>query len=268
MEPKRRGRVASPAASVATKSGRKDKVFILATENYPVLHKIKSSNITIYDEDSDSVRAIRYCPEEKSIFVEDQNEKTAKRAAIWFEDGKILVPKTQPNLQDFLDSHPDNVSNGGNIFKELNLEVDASKVLEMEDMIFEAQALLRDKAKSESGIQELLGIAKIHAINTNRSFAEVKFDLIRLAKSNPSEFISSFDNPTIRVRYIAILAKEVGIIDTTNELYVKWSHNGNTICNVPVGEDHFKILGSFMLEDRGLGVREQIEKQLAEMGLI
>lgn len=256
------------AAVAANKAGRKDKVFVLATDNYPVLHKIKSSNITIYDEDTDSVRAIRYCPEEKSIFVESQNEATAKRAAIWFEDGKIIVPKTQPNLQDFLDLHPDNVANGGNIFKELNLEVDASKVLEMEDMIFEAQALLRDKAKSESGIQELLGIAKIHGIKTDRSFAELKFDLIRLAKTNPMNFISSFDNPTVRVRYIAILAKEAGIIDTTSDVSVKWSHNGNVICNVPVGEDHYKILGSFMLEDRGLGVREQLEKQLADMGLI
>ena len=77
-----------------------------------IFFKLRSKNISIYDEKRKLVRQIRYCPGEPSIYVDEQSE-ISKIEHVVFENKIISVPYSKPNLQGFLDSHPDNRANGG-----------------------------------------------------------------------------------------------------------------------------------------------------------
>jgi len=48
--------------------GRKQKVYSVVTGG-GIWFKLNQNNITIYDSEKDTVRAIRYCPNEPSIYV-------------------------------------------------------------------------------------------------------------------------------------------------------------------------------------------------------
>jgi len=109
---------------------------------------LSQKGVTVYDEEKDSVREIRYCPNEPSIFTDEQGDK-AKREAVAFRDKRLFVPKQKPQLRKFLDMHPDNIANGGKLFKRIDRSRDAEKELEKEFMQTDAIAMVRDKAIEE-----------------------------------------------------------------------------------------------------------------------
>ena len=120
----------------------KDKVYILNQSKTPVSFFVQSRSnkrrqLLHFDEEKGINRALRYSKNQRSIF-EDEQDGTAILEPIVMEDGKVSVPRNNPLLQEFMDMHPDNVSNGGSLFYEfdpqkvaedhvryLNLEVDA-----------------------------------------------------------------------------------------------------------------------------------------------
>ena len=61
---------------------------------------LPQKGVTVYDPEKDTVREIRYCPNEPSIFVDEQSDN-ARREAVVFNDGRIFVPKDKPNLRAF-----------------------------------------------------------------------------------------------------------------------------------------------------------------------
>ena len=89
------------------------------TKGGGVVFMLPQKGVTIYDKENDTVREIRYCPNEPSIYVDEQSENAIKQSVI-FELGRIFVPKEKPNLNKFLELHPANKINGGNIFKLVN----------------------------------------------------------------------------------------------------------------------------------------------------
>ena len=68
--------------------------------NGGVVFMLPQKGVTVYDPEKDTVREIRYCPNEPSIFVDEQSEN-ARREAVVFNDGRIFVPKDKPNLRAF-----------------------------------------------------------------------------------------------------------------------------------------------------------------------
>ena len=73
---------------------------------------LPQKGVTVYDETSDSVREIRYCPNEQSIFRDEQSDN-ARRESVAFRDGRLFVPKEKPNLRKFIEAHQQNQANGG-----------------------------------------------------------------------------------------------------------------------------------------------------------
>ena len=71
----------------------------------PIALIIKQKNVTVYDPEKDKIRSIRYCPNENSIWTEEQSE-FAKVGAIIFREGRLIVRSNQPNLKAFLRAHP------------------------------------------------------------------------------------------------------------------------------------------------------------------
>ena len=103
---------------------KKDKVYTI-TKGGGIWYKLKQNNITVFDEETQRVRQLRYSPNEMSVWADEQGENII-REQIAFIQKNILVPYTKPNLQKYLDLHPDNVANGGKVF---NL-VDTEKMLQ------------------------------------------------------------------------------------------------------------------------------------------
>jgi hypothetical protein len=78
----------------AQNTGRKQKIYQLV-DGGGVWFKLSQADITIYDKELDTVRSIRYCPNEPSIFV-DKQSPNARRSHIVFVEKLLGVP--QANL--------------------------------------------------------------------------------------------------------------------------------------------------------------------------
>ena len=182
-KPKPRATASAPAASAAPKKASssfkvKQSYDADTTRVYEIVRgggiicKIPSE-VTVFDEGTGKVRSIRYCPNEPSIFRDEQGEY-ARREHVVFRDKMLMVPHTKPNLREFLDLHPGNAANGGNIFKIIDKNASAEELLEQEFSQHEAVSLVRDKS-----IDELLPVAMYLDININQRNAEIKRELLQ-----------------------------------------------------------------------------------------
>lgn len=235
-------------------TGRKQKIYQLVSGG-GVWFKLSQSDITIYDSEKDTVRAIRYCPNEPSIYVDEQSPN-GRRAHIIFSDKMLGVPASQPNLQDYLDKHPGNTKNGGGIFYEINYEKKTDTLLHDEFLIHDAVSLIRDKS-----IDELIPVILYLGISLEQRNQEIRRELLIEAKSNPKAFIEMFDNPLVKMRASISLAASNGILKI-NQDGVFWADSNRLILATPVGQDGVDMMTKFCLSEKGSLVHQEILKRL------
>lgn len=235
-------------------TGRKQKIYQLVSGG-GVWFKLSQSDITIYDSEKDTVRAIRYCPNEPSIYVDEQSPN-GRRAHIIFSDKMLGVPASQPNLQDYLDKHPGNTKNGGGIFYEINYEKKTDTLLHDEFLIHDAVSLIRDKS-----IDDLIPVILYLGISLEQRNQEIRRELLIEAKSNPKAFIEMFDNPLVKMRASISLAASNGILKI-NQDGVFWADSNRLILATPVGQDGVDMMTKFCLSEKGSLVHQEILKRL------
>lgn len=223
-----------------------------------IVYMLPQQGETVYDKETDTVREIRYCPNENSIWSDEQGDKAVKKSVI-FRNGRIFVDKTQPNLRRFLELHPGNAANGGSKFREVNKKVDAEKELEKEFLVTDAVAMVRDK-----DITDLFPVALYFKVNINAPTSEIRHNLLRIAKSKPKEFIESFDSPTVRTRAVIKQAADYQIIKIDRRS-CKWFDSNTQIVSVPVGQDPTDVLTRFCLTEKGSTVLSDIEDRLERL---
>lgn len=224
-----------------------------------IVFMLPQKGVTVYDKEEDTVREIRYCPNEPSIWSDEQGDK-ATRQSVAFRDGKLFVPRDKPNLRKFLELHPQNMANGGKIFREVNKKRDAEKELEREFLTTDAITLVRD-----SDLQALLPIAMYFNVNINAPVSEIRFNLLRIAKSKPKDFIESFDSPQVKSRSIIQQASEYQIINLRND-GVYWFDSNSLIVSTPVGQDSLDVMVRFCLTEKGASVLTALEERLMKLG--
>lgn len=225
-----------------------------ATKSGAVL-MLMQSGITVFDEDTKRVREIRYCENEHSIFKDEQNEKSVKTPVV-FRMGNLVVREDQPNLQAFLDAHPDNKSNGGSLFFLVDKKKDVEKDIDTEFLINDAISLLRSKEADD-----LLAVALAYGMNINRNMSEIKHDLLQKAKSSPKSFIESFDNPVVLMKAKVRQAISFQIIKTDSRS-VKWFDTNKHIISVPAGQEPVDVFVRYCMTEAGADVALEIERQL------
>ena len=223
-----------------------------------VVYMLPSKGITVYDEEKGQVREMRYCENEPSIWVDEQSENALRRP-VMFRDGRLIVPKERPNLMEFLDKHPYNVSNGGGVFNLINKEVNAEKELEKEFAVTEAVAAVRDRE-----IQDLLPVALYYGMNVDRPTSEIRFDLLKEAKSNPSKFIEAFDNPMVRARSVVKQAADYQIVSLRGD-GCYWFDSNRLIVAVPAGHTPLEVLTRFCMTEKGATVFANLEESLEKL---
>ena len=223
-----------------------------------VVYMLPQKGVTIFDSENDTVREIRYCPNEPSLYVDEQSDNAIKES-VAFREGKLFVPKEKPNLRKFMESHPMNTANGGHIFRKVDKKKDASDELEKEFKVSEAVAMVRDK-----DINDLLPIALYFNVNINKPSSEIRFNLLRIAKSKPQDFIESFDSPSVTARSIVQQAKDYQIIEVKEDR-CSWFDSKSMIVSVPVGQDPMDVMIRFCLTEKGSAVLSSLEERLEKL---
>ena len=223
-----------------------------------IVWMLPQAGVTVYDKESDSVRELRYCPNENSVWSDEQGEKAMKKSVV-FRDGRLFVRSDQPNLRKFLDLHPHNVANGGHKFKLVDKTQDAAKEIEQEFLTHDAVSKVRD-----TDITDLLAIALYFKVNINADTSEIRHNLLRIAKSKPKEFLESFDSPQVRARAIIKQAADYQIINLRPDS-CKWYDSNSMIVSVPAGQDPTDVMVRFCLTEKGASVLSDLEDRLEKL---
>jgi len=127
---------------------------------------------------------------------------------------------------------------------------------EVEMSQFEAVSVLKS-----AEVDELLAVSLFFQVNIDRKISEVKYDLLQIAKKNPSKFIAAFDDPAVRMRALLRQAKDYQVIKMVKDS-VRWFDSNSMIVSVPHGQDPEDIMVRFCLTEKGASVVAEIEKQL------
>jgi len=214
---------------------------------------MQQKNVTIVE--NGKLREIRYCPNEPSIYRDEQDDKSTREAVVFLE-GRIFVRPDQPNLIEYLDAHPDNKKNGGKRFYLYREEVVSEKKLEDEFKMHDAVGLIRSK-----DLEELLSVAISFAVNIDRPLNEIKHDLMVIAKKSPQAFIESFDNPIVEMKTLISQASKYQVIKLT-ESGAFWFDSNKLIVSVPAGKEPMDVFVRYCMTEAAVPVVEEIKKQL------
>mgnify|MGYP003133045220 FL=1 len=223
-----------------------------------IVFMLPQKGVTIYDKEKDTIREIRYCPNEPSIYVDEQSSNALKQS-VAFRDGRIFVPKNKPNLRDFLEVHPANSVNGGTTFRKVDKKQDAKDELEKEFLLTDAISVVRDR-----DINDLLPIAIYFGININASVSDIRYSLLRIAKTKTKEFLESLDSPQVSCRATIQQAADYQILNMkSNGVY--WFDSNQLIISVPVGQDAVDTMVRFCLTEKGASALSLIEERLDKL---
>tara|TARA_R110000765_G_scaffold309276_1_gene402791 strand:+ start:3408 stop:4250 length:843 start_codon:yes stop_codon:yes gene_type:complete len=254
-----------PAAPAKTKRNIKRKEEILYHAEYEIpknagiVYMLPQKGITVYDSDKDTVREMRYCPNEPSIWADEQGVN-ARKETVAFREGKLFAPKDKPNMRKFLDLHPMNMANGGKVFKQVDKKKDAQNELQREFLLNDAIAMVRDK-----DINELLPVALYFGVNINTPVTEIRYNLLNIAKKKTQEFIQSFDSPQVQTRSTIQQGTDYQIINVkTDGTY--WFDTNRLIVSTPVGQDSMDVMVRFCLTEKGASVLSTLEDRLDRLG--
>tara|TARA_R100001510_G_C7656842_1_gene217401 strand:- start:2701 stop:3549 length:849 start_codon:yes stop_codon:yes gene_type:complete len=223
-----------------------------------VVYMLPQKGVTVYDPEQDTVRELRYCPNEPSVWADEQGSKALKQT-VAFQEGRLFVPKDKPNLRMFMDLHPMNIANGGKLFRLVDKQKDAQDKLKREFVTSEAVVMVRDK-----DINELLPIALYFGVDINRPVSEIRYDLLNIAKRNPKDFIESFDSPQVQVRSVIQQAKDYQIVNIKKD-GCYWFDSNGLIVSVPVGQEGMDVMVRFCLTEKGASVLSSLEEKLSKL---
>lgn len=235
----------------------KDRTYILKNGVAPLTYKIRSSNLLHFDEETGVNREIRYAVNQKSLFVDEQDDY-ARLEHVVFENGILVVPRSNPILQQLLSVfHPDI----GNTWEELDRQQEALDELEVIEIELEAMRLVQ-----ELDIEHLEAILRteIGSEVTTMSSKEIKRDSYLFAKNEPELFIEVANDDDIKLRNLANRAVESNVVSLSDDNTVfKWKSNGKKIMTVPFDEHPYTAFARFLKTDEGVDVMKAITKKLS-----
>ena len=216
----------------------------------------KRAPLLWFDEELGHNREMRHATNMPSPFLDEQ-EGTATMGHIVFRNGVLNVPKSQENLQLFLNYHPlminntimmrDSVKKATNQLAWMEMEIEALNVAKELD-VEHAEAILRVEQGS--------------SVNKMKS-SEIKRDLLLMARNNPKLFLDLVQDDNVELRNIGIKAVEAGLLKISgDQRNIMWGSNGRKIITVPFDENPYSALAAWFKTDEGMEVHKTIIKRL------
>jgi hypothetical protein len=228
----------------------------------------RSKTLIVWDHKTQRSRAIRHCPNEKSIFLDDQSKDIAVVEPIVFVRGFLNTTGKEGYTQNFIEIHP----KFGILFELVNAEADAEELVSLEDTIIDIKQAIRKKSGSEGGIEKLRAIVSV--LNSDPGGAakmtpsELRFSAYEAVNANPNRFIDDnkkitiFDDDDIKRTAMAQHAFLAGVIQVSpNGRQVLWADNKSAICNVPIGMNYMKIFSEFLSTEEGINVCAELSRR-------
>ena len=239
----------------------KDRTYILKGNRSPITWTIQSKHtsrkpLLYFDEVKGENKEIRYATNQKSLFVDEQ-DGFATLGHIIFLDGVLEAPRQMQSLQKLLSLyHPlTNV-----LWEEVDEAAEAADEVEVMELEIEALSLVRslDIEHLEAIMRTELGSSV--ATMTSK---ELKRDAYRFAQNNPTLFIELSEDEDIKLRNLANLAVESGILQLTDENTVFKFPNGKKVMTVPFDQHPYGALAQYFKTDEGVDLMKSIMKKLS-----
>ena len=233
----------------------KDRTYVLKGDLAPLSYHISSTGILWFDEELGINREIRYGINQKSLFVDEQ-DNNVRLGHISFVDGMINVPYNQPLLQQLLSLYHDKKHK----WEEVDDAKDAADEVDIIEAELDALTLV-----SELDIEHLEAIMRteLGSAVTKMTSKELKRDAYRFAKFNPSLFIEISQDEDIKLRNLANRAVEANIIKLTDDNTVFKFANGKKIMTVPFDQHPYGALAQYFKTDDGVDLMKSITKKLS-----
>lgn len=245
--------------SILPELEQKDRVFILKGNSSPIrlMISVKHTSrrpLTYFDGSLN--RALRYATNQLTPFVDEQ-DGVVTLEPVTFENGTLIVPSWNVNLQKFLMIHPQ----FNKLFFELDKEQEASK--EVEDIYNELDAQVEAKNLDINDLEAIARVVMKGNISSMTS-SELRRDMIIWAKKNPSEFMNLINDENLKLRNLAVRAVEMNIlhIKQDNRTVVWGDNKKEQIIVAPYGENVYSALALFFKTDEGLDVLQNITNKL------
>jgi hypothetical protein len=240
----------------------KDKTYRLVGRTAPISFILNSRNTRrkpLLYFDGQRNRALRYSSNQASPFQDEQDDNAIIEPII-FEDGMLIVPKTNPVLQEFLSYHPGN----GNVFVEVDQEKDASVDVENLDAQLDAQVAARDL---NLDMLETIGRIALGLNVDKMSSAELKRDVRLYARNNPEDFLDTLNDPQLKLQSLAAKCFAEGLVKLKNknkDIYYNLTNNKKKIIGIPFGESAVAALVSYFQTDEGIEVMDLLANKLED----
>ena len=234
----------------------KDRTYLLANGMTPLTYKIKSTGLLWFDEESGTNREMRYCVNQNSIFVDEQDE-FARLGHIIFEDGALFVPRNQQSLQKLLSLyHPQ----AGTTWRELDEQKKAGSYVDYMEYQLDALNLV-----SEMDIEHLEAILRTELGSdvSKMSSKELKRDGFRFAQTRPRLFMELANDDDIKLRNLANRAVEAKILKLTDNNTTFKFANGKKVMTVPFDQHPYAALAQYFKTDEGIDLMKSISKKLS-----
>lgn len=229
----------------------------------------RNKKLIIYDKDKGYNRAIRHCPNEKSIFVDEQAEKPYVEAVIFTHGVFEITQPKQLITKKFLDAHPQNVANGGTWFEIVDEESNNQEFVDIEEAKLELKNLVRVKAKEEDGIYDLqatVSVLESRNVGNSMTTAELKAAIYRQIDNDYLYFMDDsgknpiiFEDEYVKMKFLGLRALEEGIIQKDPRTRsILWVDNKEQVYQAPVGIKLMDSFAEFLMTDDGMLVGKEI----------
>ena len=247
----------------------KDKTYRLRGDISPLSYILKagrSGTLLYFDEEKGFNRSIRHCPNEKSIFIDEQSDN-AKVEIIEFERGYLTIPYKMVSTQEFLDKNPKN----GVLYEEVNDEKEAKDDIVEEELLLDLKTAVREKLQEKDGVYELEALVAVlkgsSVIASELTESALKREVYLEINMNPHRFIddngniSLFDD-SIKRKHIALTAIANGVLEISpKQDSYRWGHNKQTVLDIPKGIKPIECLSDHFLTDEGMMLLKEILKR-------
>lgn len=247
------------------------KIYKLKSGRQPLsftLNVGRDMKLLVWDEQKEQSRAIRHCPNERTIYLDKQNKDTAVVEPIVFLKGFYFTDERKAYTQEFLEAMPKfNV-----LYELVNAEGNAKKLINVEDLIIDIKQAIREKSKSEMGIEEIRAIVSVLTSDplgaSKMTPSELRFAAYGSVDKNPNRFtddtgrVNIFEDSQIKRTAMAQHAFLSGIIQpSVDGREVMWSDNKATICTIPPGLGYMAVFSDFLATEEGITVARELTRR-------
>ncbi len=234
----------------------KDRTYLLNGNNTPLTFRVNTSRITLFDKTLKINRAVRYAPNQNSLFADEQSG-VVRLEHVSFVDGNLFVPRSNPTLQILMSlMHPE----AGKKWHELDLKKEAEDELAIIENEMEATQLA---ASMDLEHLEAIMRTELGSSVSDMSSKELKRDAYIFARRNPKLFVELANDEDIKLRNLANRVVEIGLVDLTDDNTVfKWASNSKKMFTVPFGDNPYAAFAQYLKTDEGADVMTAILKKI------